>query len=121
MKCPLTDADVCDAQPGRKPGQSEATGKRIIVPVKRPYRLHDARGRYVEVHMNGSTWWRFKYRFGGKEKRLSMGIFPQVGLVEARAQGDQATVLLSAGIDPAEYARMDKAARRAAGAAAGAS
>ena len=43
-------------------------------------RLWDGRGLYLEIAPSGGKWWRFKYRFGGKEKRLSLVVYPDVGL-----------------------------------------
>lgn len=71
-------------------------------PREKPYRLFDGRGLYLEVSPSGGRWWRFKYRFNGKEKRLSLGVFPDVGLAEARDQLDEVRRKLKAGIDPAE-------------------
>ncbi len=47
-------------------------------PGKKPTRLFDERGLYLEVSPAGGKWWRLKYRFGGKEKRLSLGVYPDV-------------------------------------------
>ena len=48
-------------------------------------KLADGGGLYLEVAPSGGKWWRLKYRFGGKEKRLSLGVYPDVGLKLARA------------------------------------
>jgi hypothetical protein len=56
---------------------------------------------YLEVSPAGGTWWRFKYGFGGKEKRLSLGVYADVSLKEARSRRDESRKLLSDGIDPA--------------------
>lgn len=53
-------------------------------PREKAYRLSDAKGLYLEVTTAGSKCWRFKYRFAGKEKRLSMGMYPRVTLKDAR-------------------------------------
>ena len=50
-------------------------------------RLSDERGLYLEISPKGGKWWRLKYRFNGKEKRLSLGVFPDVSLKEASANG----------------------------------
>jgi hypothetical protein len=42
------------------------------------YRLFDGGGLYLEVSPSGGKWWRLKYRFGGKEKRLSLGVYPML-------------------------------------------
>jgi hypothetical protein len=51
---------------------------------------------------SGGRWWRFKYRFAGKEKRISLGVYPYVGLKESRERLDELRKLVAAGIDPAE-------------------
>ena len=48
------------------------------------YRLYDEKGLYLEVTPSGSKLWRLKYRFGGREKRLAIGRYPEVGLKSAR-------------------------------------
>ncbi len=53
-------------------------------------RLSDGRGMYLEITQNGGKWWRFKYRIDGKEKRISLGVYPDVGLAEARDKREQA-------------------------------
>jgi hypothetical protein len=45
---------------------------------EKPYKLADGRGLYLEVMPNGSKYWRLKFRFGGKEKRLALGVYPTV-------------------------------------------
>lgn len=69
-------------------------------PSHKPVRLFDAGGLYIEISPSGGKWWRLKYRFNGKEKRLSLGVYPQVGLKEARQRRDSARKLLADGIDP---------------------
>lgn len=56
-------------------------------------------------------WWRFKYRFGGKEKLLSMGTYPDTGLKAAREKRDQARALLEGGVDPSDARRAEKASK----------
>jgi integrase len=65
---------------------------------------------YLELSPAGGKWWRLKYRFGGKEKRLSLGTYPDTGLAEAREKRDTARKLLAAGIDPSEQRKAAKAA-----------
>ena len=50
----------------------------------KPYRIRDAKGFYLLVNTDGSRWWRFDYQYGGKRKTLSLGVYPDVGLSEAR-------------------------------------
>jgi hypothetical protein len=66
---------------------------------------------YLEVAPSGGKWWRLKYRFGGKEKRISLGVYPDVSLKEARQRRAQARQLLAREIDPSEYRKAQKAAR----------
>jgi hypothetical protein len=60
---------------------------------------------------NGAKYWRMKYRFGGKEKRLAFGVYPETGLKEARAKRDEARKLLTDGADPGETRKAMKAAQ----------
>jgi integrase len=79
-------------------------------PKDKLYRLFDERGMYLEVSAAGGKWWRLKYRFAGKEKRLSLGVYPDVGLKDARDRRDEARKLLANGIDPAIERKVQKAA-----------
>ena len=63
-------------------------------------RYADGHGMYLEVLPNSGRYWRLKYRFGGKEKRISLGVYPEVGLAAARQRREQSRILLSTGIDP---------------------
>ena len=74
-------------------------------------KMFDGGGLYLEVTPNGGKWWRLKYRFGGKEKRLSVGVYPGVSLKDARDRRDEARKLLANEIDPSEYRKAHKAAR----------
>lgn len=67
-------------------------------------KLADGRGLYLLVNKAGK-YWRFKYRFGGKEKLLALGVYPDVGLADARSKLDEARKLVAAGVDPAEHRR----------------
>ena len=61
----------------------------------------------------GGKWWRLKYRYDGKEKQLSLGVYPDVSLKDARQRRDEARKLLAEGIDPGENwkaAKTDRAA-----------
>ncbi len=69
-------------------------------PGAKPYRLFDGFGLYIEVAPNGTKAWRFKYRFGGKEKRLSLGIFPLVSVEQARIELLKEKKVLEQGKDP---------------------
>lgn len=78
---------------------------------EKPVRLYDERGLYLEITTTGGRWWRFKYRFAGKEKLLSMGTYPDTPLKAARDKRDRARALLEEGVDPSEARRAEKASR----------
>jgi integrase len=73
--------------------------------------MFDGGGLYLEVSPAGGKWWRLKYRFAGKEKRLSFGVYPEVGLKEARSRKDEARKLLGAGVDPGVNRKAINAAK----------
>lgn len=77
-----------------------------------PFKLYDELGLYVQVAANGGKWWRFKYRFAGKEKLLALGTYPEVSLADARARRDDARKLLAQNpsVDPSEVKKSQKQA-----------
>lgn len=95
---PLTDSAIRNAKP-----------------VSKPLRLFDGGGLYLEVAPSGGKWWRFKYRFGGKEKRFSLGVYPDVSLKDAREKRDAARKMLTQGIDPGKEKKATKATESGAG------
>ncbi len=76
--------------------------------VDKPLKLFDGGGLYLLVNPNGSRWWRFKYRYLGKEKLLSFGTYPDISLKDARDRRDEARKQLAAGIDPGEHRKAMK-------------
>ncbi len=86
---------------------------RSAKPAEKPVRLSDDKGLYLLVTPNGSRWWRMDYRFAGKRKTLSMGVYPDVGLKAAREKRDTAREQIAAGIDPGEHRKATKAATEA--------
>ena len=80
-------------------------------PAAKTVRMFDRDGLYLEVSPRGGKWWRLKYRFAGKEKRVSLGVYPEVNLKKARARTIDARQLLEAGVDPSENRRAAKAAQ----------
>lgn len=77
-------------------------------PREAAYKLADGRGLYLHVMPSGARYWRLKYRFAGKEKLLALGVYPDVGLAEARGKRDEALKLLAGGIDPGADKRTKK-------------
>ncbi len=88
---PLTNIDAKNAKPKDK-----------------TYRLSDERGMYLEITKTGGKYWRLKYRYGGKEKRLALGVYPEITLKKARDLRDKARLQLKDGIDPSAYKRATK-------------
>jgi integrase len=80
-------------------------------PGEKPLRLSDSGGLYLEIAPSGGKLWRLKYRFNGKEKRLALGKYPEVGLKDARERRDEARKLLANEIDPGENRKVQKAAK----------
>ena len=78
---------------------------------KKPYKMFDSGGLFLIVNPAGGKWWRFKYRFEGKEKLLSLGTYPEVSLKEAREKREHACKQVAAGIDPSEHRKAHKASR----------
>jgi integrase len=89
---PLTDAAVRNAK---------ATDKTI--------RLKDERGLYLEISPKGGKWWRLRYWLAGKENRLSLGVYPDVPLKDARERRDEARKLIANGVDPSKARQEEKA------------
>jgi len=87
------------------------TAIRKIKPTDKPYKVSDEKGLHLLVTPSGGTLWRMKYRFGGKEKLIAFGAYPDVPLVRAREKRDEARRLLADGIDPSEYKKAHKAMR----------
>lgn len=90
---PLTDNTIRNAKPQDK-----------------PVRLFDGGGMYLEMSPAGGKYWRLKYRFDGKEKRLALGVYPDVTLKEARLKRDDARKLRSQGVDPSAEKKATKTA-----------
>ncbi|HFT7979767.1 TPA: tyrosine-type recombinase/integrase [Klebsiella pneumoniae] len=80
-------------------------------PREKAYQLADGAGLYPEVVPSGSRYWRMKYRFNGKEKRMAFGVYPAVSLAQARALRDEAKKKLAEGIDPSFAKKEEKLVR----------
>src|SRR3954468_8655798 len=95
----LSDAKVRSAKPGAK-----------------SYKLYDGGGLFLLVQPNGSRYWRLKYRTAGKEKLFAIGVYPEVGLSEARFKALEAKGLIRDGADPVIERRRHRAGQAAASA-----
>lgn len=81
-----------------------------VKPADKTIRLFDERGLYLEVSPKGGKWWRFKYSFARRERRISLGVYPDVSLKEAREKRDAARKQVAEGIDPSEVRKQAKLA-----------
>ena len=85
---------------------------RNLKPKPKTYKVADFDGLYIAVNPSGSKLWRFKYRLGGKEKLLSIGVYPAISLAQARQARDAARAAVAAGNDPSKAKQEDKRIRR---------
>lgn len=76
-------------------------------PQDKAFKLADGGGLYLEVLPSGGKSWRLKYRFGGQEKRLVFGLWPDVSLRQARQLREDARALVAEGVDPGEKRKQD--------------
>ena len=74
-------------------------------------RLTDGSGLYLEVTPKGKKWWRFRYRFAGREKCISFGVYPPVKLKTARQRKNDVKELLAKSVDPSQQRKIDKLQR----------
>ncbi len=88
---PLSDAKARNAKPRLK-----------------PYKIADGDGLFLVITQSGSKYWRLRYFFGGKEKLLALGVYPDVSLADAREKRAQARKVLAAGNDPGEVKKETK-------------
>ncbi len=77
-------------------------------PEAKAYKISDEKGLFMHVTPQGNKYWRLKYRFGGKEKLLALGVYDDVTLAKAREKRDEARKLLADGIDPSEHKKVMK-------------
>jgi len=87
----LTDVAIRNAKPGPK-----------------PYKMGDSHGLFLLVQPTGGKLWRFKYRVDGREKKLAIGPYPEIGLGEERRRRDEAREAMAAGKDPAREKQRNK-------------
>ena len=94
---PLTDTKIRNAKPSDK-----------------QYKIYDRDGLFLIIASSGGKWWRFKYRFGGKEKLLSLGTYPEIGLAKARTLRDRAREQVAEGVDPSQIRKALNASKSSA-------
>ena len=86
------------------------TTVRTIKPAEKPKKLFDGGGLFLLVTPTGGKLWRLKYRFGGIEKLLALGAYPQTSLADARHKRDDARAMILNGVDPRDIKKAQKAA-----------
>lgn len=93
-----------------------ATEVKEAKPHEKPRKLADSGGLYLLLQPNGAKYWRYKYRYAGKEKTLALGVYPEVTLKIARQKHQKAREQLAQGIDPGEVRKVEKLTRHLAAA-----
>ena len=83
-------------------------------PKAKPYKLPDERGLYLMVMPNGAKYWRLRYSYRGKENMLGLGVYPEIGLKEARLKRDEVRLKLAQGEDPRQKKQTGMTFREAA-------
>ena len=87
------------------------TALKALKPRDKSYKKADGLGLFVQINPNGSKLWRMKYRFGGKEKLLALGGYPDVSLKKARERRDAARRLLADHVDPSAHRKAKRASK----------
>ncbi len=90
---PLTDAQIRNAKPSKK-----------------PRKMFDGGGLFLVITPSGGKLWNFKYRISGKEKKLSFGPYPEISLTAARGKRNDARALVANGVDPSEIKKAQQLA-----------
>jgi len=93
-----------------------ATQVKQAKPKEKAYKLSDGAGLFLLINPKGAKYWRYKYRYAGKEKALALGVYPEVSLKQAREKHQEARLKLSQGIDPSEIRKVEKLTRHLASA-----
>lgn len=86
-------------------------GLRHAKPGIKDRRLNDGGGLYLLIKPTGAKWWRLDYSIGGKRKTLSLGVYPETSLADARGKADKARNQVANGIDPSDIRKEVKAAQ----------
>lgn len=88
------------------------TKARNAKPRSKPYKIADGEGLFLLITPSGGKYWRMKYFFGGKEKLLALGVYPELSLADAREKRAQARKKLAAGDDPGQQKQESKRQQR---------
>jgi len=99
--------------PKLAPGLND-TRIRNAKPKDKPYKLADGKGMVLLINPNGSKWWRLRYNIDGREKMLSLGVYPEVSLAAARSKAHDARTAVASGADPSVGRKTEKRERIAA-------
>ncbi len=75
---------------------------RTVKQLDKSFKLTDGEGMHLLINPNGAKYWRLQYRFGGKQKMLAQGVYPDISLAEAREKRDATRKLIANGLDPSE-------------------
>jgi len=81
---------------------------RTIKPKEKDFKLFDGGGLFLLITQSGGKLWHFKYRFDNKEKKLTLGVYPEVSLLDARRRRDDARRLLANNVDPGAVRKAQK-------------
>ncbi|MCS5710442.1 phage integrase central domain-containing protein [Candidatus Berkiella aquae] len=84
------------------------TKVRSLKPREKAYKVADEKGLYLQITPTNAKYWRFKFRFAGKEKKLALGVYPDVSLADARNKRDEARKLLANDVDPSFHKKEKK-------------
>lgn len=87
------------------------TAIRAAKPQTKPLKLSDGGGLFLLITPKGGKWWRYSYRYAGKQKTISLGTYPDISLKDARESHSEARKLLAKGTDPGEIRKAIKSAR----------
>ncbi len=87
--------------------KSDLTVK-ALQPQEKPYRLNDGKGLFVLINPNGSKYWRLNYSLHGKRHLISLGVYPDIGLKEARSKAMECQKMIREGINPSQVRKQDK-------------
>ena len=84
---------------------------RALKPQAAAYRVADSNGLCIEVRPTGAKVWRYRYRFEGRPSIITLGDYPAMTLMQARAEREKQRQYLKGGANPAHVAKSEKAVR----------